>query len=75
MHHQHYPFRAGLEALDLLSTSSRPRGGPIDLKLCLWNAIGYEKANAGVAQPCQGGWDQVSVPQVPLLGHGGVLKT
>ena len=37
--------------------------------------ICHEKSNDKVAQPFQGGHDQVSEPQVPLLGHGEALKT
>ena len=37
--------------------------------------IGIKKANVLVGSPLQGDQDQVSVPQVPLLDHGHILKT
>ena len=37
--------------------------------------IGHEMANDKVAQPLQGGHDQISAPQVPLLGPWETLET
>ena len=38
-------------------------------------AIDYDIANDEFTGPLQGGQDQVSVLQVPLLGHGGAIET
>ena len=43
----------------------------------MWHvgAVGHYITNNKVTRPFQDGQDQVSVPQVPLLGHGDEIET
>ena len=49
----------------------------MQLRPQIWHvgAIGRDIANNKVTRPLQDGQDQVSVPQVPLLGHGDAIET
>ena len=69
-------FSAHLVHLSLqpgLDYCQAPPAHQFDAKVMkIWQLV---VASDGVSEPCQGGQDQVGVPQVPLLGHGEALET